>query len=281
MPDLSLTANTYGKDEVRLVRVVRDGDRHELRDVTARIRLVGDFDAVYTHGDNTGIPATDTMKNSVFALATEHFTTGSLEDFAIVLAEHWLAAERVEGVHVELVEHPWARLGGHDHAFERTASGTHLAWVDAGADGLRVRAGLGELYVMRTTGSSFEGFARDAFTTLAETGDRILATVISARWSYGSTAASGLDFAGAWADAKAAILDRFADHHSPSVQMTLHRMASGVLEAVPAATECSIELPNRHHLVVDLEPFGQPNAGEVFVATQDPFGVIAGTVART
>lgn len=279
MPEFSLTANTYGKDEVRLVRVVRGSARHVLRDVTARIRLLGDFDAVYTHGDNTGIPATDTMKNSVFALAKDHFTTGSLEDFASVLAEHWLQRPRVDGVHVELVEHPWARLGEHDHAFERTASGTHLAWVDGDAGGLRVRSGLGELYVLRSTGSSFEGFERDGFTTLAETDDRILATVISAQWTYAP--GSELDYAAAWSDAKAAILNRFADHHSPSVQMSLHRMASGVLEAVPAATECSIELPNRHHLLVDLAPMGKRNPNEVFVATRDPYGVISGTVSRS
>ena len=278
MTEFPLTANTYGKDEVRLVRVVRDGPRHELRDVTARIRLVGDFDAVYTDGDNTGIPATDTMKNSVFALAKDHFTAGSLEDFGIVLVQHWLQRPRVAAVHVELVEHPWARLGEHDHAFERTASGTHQAWIDGDADGIRVRAGLGELYVLRTTGSSFDGFERDEFTTLAETGDRILATVISAQWSYapGTTP----DYTAAWEDAKAAILARFADHHSPSVQLSLHRMASGVLEAVPAASECSIELPNRHHLLVNLEPMGKANPNEVFVATLDPFGVISGTVAR-
>jgi urate oxidase len=287
----SITENAYGKAEVRLVRVVRDGPRHELRDVTVDIRLRGDFAHVYEDGSNEGTPATDTMKNTVFALAREHLGRGSVEEFGRTLAEHLVGSgERVEGATVTLTEHPWARLPGaggtgtntgedglHDHAFRRDASGDHVAWVTAGPGGTTVSAGIQDLFVLRTTGSGFVGFQRDALTTLPETDDRILATVVDARWSY----APGTPDPGAsWGPIRDTLVARFADHFSPSVQTTLHHIAVGILEAHPEVADVTIELPNRHHLLVDLAPFGLENPGEVFVATQDPFGVISATVAR-
>jgi urate oxidase len=265
-----LSSNAYGKAQNRLMRVVREGDVHVIRDVTVDIRLRGDFDAVYLTGDNTGMPATDTMKNSVFALAQTSFSTGSIEAFGKVLVEHWSAKERVTSVEVSLVEHPWVRT--HDHGFYRGSSGDHRAWVT----GDSVRAGLGDLFVLRSGGSGFSGFDRDAFTTLPETRDRILATVISAEWGY----AAELDYDAGWQAARDAIVDAFTDHYSESVQQTIHRMCVAALDAVPEMAEITIELPNKHHNLVDLEPFGLENANEVFIATQDPFGLITGTVRR-
>ncbi|MEV4423241.1 factor-independent urate hydroxylase [Patulibacter sp. NPDC049589] len=286
-----MTENTYGKAEVRLVRVVRDGPRHELRDLTVDVRLRGDFAHVYEDGSNEGTPATDTMKNTVFALAREHLSRGSVEDFGRVLADHLVASgERVHGTTVTLTEHPWTRLPGagtagdglHDHAFRRDASGDHVAWVAVDGDVATVAAGIQDLFVLRTTGSGFVGFQRDALTTLPETDDRILATVVDARWTYAPDAvAAGIDYGAAWTSIHATLVERFADHFSPSVQTTLHRIAVGILEAHPEVVDVTIELPNRHHLLVDLAPFGLENPGEVFVATQDPFGVISATVART
>lgn len=276
------------------MRVVRDGPRHELRDVTVDVRLRGDFAHVYEDGSNAGTPATDTMKNTVFALAREGLSRGSIEDFGETLVARLIAGgERVRGATVTLTEHPWARLPGpagheatgtdgrHDHAFRRDATGDHVAWVSGDGAARTVAAGIQDLFVLRTTGSGFVGFQRDALTTLPETDDRILATVVDARWTYDAAAvAAGLDYAATWASVHATLLDRFADHFSPSVQTTLHRIAVAILDGHPAVQDVTIELPNRHHLLVDLAPFGQENPGEVFVATQDPFGVISATVAR-
>jgi urate oxidase len=265
-----LSSNAYGKAQNRLLRVVRDDDVHVIRDVTVDVRLHGDFDAVYLTGDNTGMPATDTMKNSVFALARTSFSTGSIEEFGKVLVSHWAAKERVTSVEVTLTEHPWVRT--HDHGFHRGSSGDHRAWVT----GDSVRAGLGDLFVLRSTGSGFSGFERDRFTTLPETRDRILATVISAEWGY----ADVVEYETAWQTARDAIVGAFTDHYSESVQQTIHRMCVAALDAVPEMTEITIELPNKHHNLVDLSRFGLDNPNEVFIATQDPFGLISGTVRR-
>jgi urate oxidase len=279
-----LTANEYGKDQIRLVRVVRDSERHILRDVTVHVSLIGDFDKVYTDGDNTGVPATDTMKNVVFALAKTNFSTGSIEDFGVELIDHFAKpGSLVHGAKIHLIEHPWVRLDAadgseHDHAFFRGSSGDHHAWVEGSPGEITVTSGISDLFVMKTTGSGWEDFERDEYTTLPPTDDRILATVLDAKWIYGATAG---DFEDTWHAIVKTLLDRFGDHYSPSVQTTIYNIGTAILEAHPSTEEVKITAPNRHHLVVNLEPFDLDNTNEVFVATQDPFGLISGTVTRT
>jgi urate oxidase len=57
-------------------------------------------------------------------------------------------------------------------------------------------------------------------------------------------------------------------------------MAESVIDNVPDVDEITLTLPNRHHLLVDLSPFGLENDNESFVATQEPFGLIEATVRR-
>ena len=83
-------ANRYGKGEVRLVKVVRTPGRHELRDLTVHVALEGEFEAAHTVGDNTDLLATDTMRNTVYALAKDDL--GPIEAFARRLADHFVEA---------------------------------------------------------------------------------------------------------------------------------------------------------------------------------------------
>src|SRR5258707_11468707 len=105
-----LGANRYGKSGIRLVKVVRGPDRHQVRDLTVAIALEGEFAASYVDGDNTNVVATDTMKNTVYAMAREHLT-GPIESFGIVLANHFLEIAQVERVIVTIEEHRWAPIG--------------------------------------------------------------------------------------------------------------------------------------------------------------------------
>lgn len=277
-----LTANSYGKAQNRLMRVVRDAERHEIRDVTVGVQLQGRFDHVFLEGDNTDIPATDTMKNTVFGKARTDFTRGSIEDFGKLLVQHFVEnSALVDTAEIHLVEHPWVRLapGGveHDHAFHRGSSGDHVAWVSGDGEQFSVKAGISDLFVLRSTGSGFKGFERDRFTTLPEVDDRILATVISAEWTYATEVA---DYEATWRGIHAALIARFADHYSDSVQQTIFNIGTTILEAFDEVLEVTITLPNKHHNLYDLTPFGLDNPGEVFIATQDPFGLISGTVTR-
>lgn len=273
---MRLGANRYGKSEIRVVKLSRGAERHDLRDLTVDVMLEGDFEAVHTTGDNTGLVATDTMRNVVYAFAAER-PLDSISAFGASLVEHFLGHARVTGATVRIREHPWHRLPASPHAFQRGAGGTRVQEVSGDAGGLHHTGGVEDLLVLRTAGSAFAGFDRDRFTTLPETEDRILATVVAGRWEYGD---DGGDLEAAWPQVRDRLLAAFGDHHSPSVQFTLRRMGEAVLEAHPEIERIHLSLPNRHHLPFDVSRFGVDDRGEVFHATTEPFGLIEATVER-
>jgi urate oxidase len=274
---IRLDGNQYGKSEVRVLKIER-GERHRVRDLTVDVTLRGDFDAVHVEGNNAGLPATDTMRNVVYAFAAER-ELGDLPAFGAALVAHFLALGPVRAARVRVREHPWARLdgGAHPHAFQRGAGGTRVEWAEGDPAGVLHAAGVEDLLVLKTTASGFSGFDRDRFTTLPETDDRILATLVSARWDYEERAG---ELEATWPAVRDTLLTAFADHHSPSVQFTLHRMGRAVLEAHAAVERIHLSLPNRHHLPVDVARFGIDAPGAVFEPTTAPFGLIEATVER-
>lgn len=277
-----LVDNAYGKAQIRLVAVRRGAQRHGLADLTIDVRFTGDYEAAYRDGDNARVYPTDSMKNSAYALARRH-GVGEIERFAARLAEHYFARPTPPAdVEVTIRERPWSRIEiegrPHGHAFVAGGSERRLARVKRDGAGEVCEAGLEELVVLKTTGSAFAGFPRDELTTLGETDDRILATAIDATWRYGEPLER---YDVARAAARRALLTTFAEHASLSVQHTLHALGVAVLDGVPEIDEIHLRLPNRHHWLVDLAPFGLDNANEIFVATSEPFGVIEGTLRRT
>ena len=280
---IELGPNRYGKSAIRLVKVIRHADRHEVRDLTVGIALEGDFAAAHVEGDNANVIATDTMKNTVYAFAREHLT-GPVERFGLVLARHFLAQRAVEQASVSIDEHRWIRVptedGAAPDAFFRSGDFTRTSVVSATDTGSVIEAGIRDLTVMKTTKSAFVGFPRDEYTTLPEVDDRIMATKISATWRYGGHA-DHVDFDASFDAVGATLLDVFAEHHSPSVQATVWIVGRAILERHPEVDEVRMSLPNLHHWLVDLAPFGQPNEGEIFVATREPHGLIEATVRRS
>jgi urate oxidase len=276
----ALGPNSYGKHSIRLVKVVRGERRHDLRDLTVDVALGGDLEPTYVDGDNSGVLATDTMRNTVYALAREH-QLADVETFGLALVDHLLTTPRTRHARVRLVEHGWDRIRvdgrGHEHAFTRATGGERTATVTGGGDDRQVIAGIAGLSVLRTAGSGWSGFLRDRYTTLPETDDRILATVVEADWSYRDT---GVDFGRCWDGVREQLLTSFTDHYSPSVQHTIYHMGEAVLDRFPEVERIHLSLPNRHHLLVDLSPFGLDNPNEVFVATEEPYGLIEATVER-
>jgi urate oxidase len=276
----TLAWNRYGKSSVRLVKLRRSEDPHEIVDVTVDVQLEGDFSPVYIDGDNASCLATDTMKNTVYAIA-RHDPIHHVESFAIRLSDHFFAKPNVMRARISAVEHEWSRLTvdgrPHPHAFARPGGEQWTTVVQRDAAGTEVASGLTNLIVLKTTDSAFAGFPRDQFTTLPETSDRIMATSLTAIWKYRSAAA---DFA-AREHIRTALVETFAAHESRSVQHTLYAMARAALAACAEVTEITMSLPNRHHVLVDLTPFGLDNPNEVFVATDEPYGLIEATVRRT
>ncbi len=274
---VTLTENAYGKQAIRLVTVRRGAERNALKDVTVAVRFEGDFTAAYTEGDNQGVFPTDTMKNTVYALAAEH-PFEDIEDFGLALTDHYLkASPRTSSIQVELTEHLWEAIGEEeDRSFRKAGSERRRATVIRDRSGVKVQAGIEDLVVMKTSRSAFEGYPRDRYTTLRETSDRLLATAVQATWRYSSSASN---FGRLWHEVRRLLLEAFAKHDSRSVQHTLYAMGEAVLE-VPDVEEIHIAMPNLHHLPVDLTPFGLENRNEIFVATTEPYGLIEGTMRR-
>ncbi len=272
--DVVLGANQYGKAEVRMVTLDRGGERDAVRDLTVSIALSGDLVSVHTTGDNANVVPTDTQKNTVFAFAKQT-PVGEIEDFALRLARHFVAGP-ISRARVHIAETGWERLDAHN--LRRAGGEARTATVVAGADGAaHVVSGLQDLVVMKTAGSEFTGYVKDRYTTLPETRDRILATAVAARWRH--AAAEG-DWGASFAAARNEMLDRFAAHHSLSLQQTLYEMGAGVLRARPEIAEIRLSLPNRHHFLVDLSPFGLDNDNEVFRAEDRPYGLIEAVLTR-
>jgi urate oxidase len=275
---IEVGANSYGKSAIRLVKVDRHATPHRVRDLTIAIALEGDFAASYSEGDNSGVIATDTMKNTAYALAGEYLT-GAIEGFGLALGRHFLGEPQVERVRVTIAEHAWRPIGDAADAFTRDASETRTAVVVVAREGTTVRAGIADLVVMKSTRSAFSGFPRDRFTTLKETEDRIMATKVSASWLYEPDAPVGFD--PSFTGVRATFLEVMAEHFSVSVQASIWIIGKAILERHPEVAEVSMSLPNLHHWTVDLSPFGIENDREVYVSTTEPHGLIEATIRRT
>ncbi|QKV75374.1 factor-independent urate hydroxylase [Amycolatopsis sp. Hca4] len=278
---VTLGPNQYGKAEVRLVTVRRDGPVHHLKDLTVSTSLRGELAATHLTGDNAGVLATDTQKNTVYAFAKEA-PVGEIEDFGLRLARHFVGTQdNITGARVKLDEHGWDRIpvGGepHDHAFSRSGDERRTTAVTVQGDRAWVVSGIDGLTLLKSTGSEFHGFPRDQYTTLAETTDRILATAVTARWRYQGT---DIDWAASHGEIRRLLLETFATKHSLSLQQTLYAMGEAVLKAREEVAEVRLSLPNKHHFLVDLSPFGLKNDNEVFYAADRPYGLIEGTVLR-
>jgi urate oxidase len=265
--------NQYGKAEIRLMKVDRDQARHVLHDLTVSVVLAGDMDRVHVDGDNSPVLPTDTQKNTAYAFAREH-GVGEIEDFAALLARHFVATQvAVRLATVTVDEHAWERLA--DHSFARSGRETRTATVRYDGDRLEVRSGLRDLVLLSSTASEFRGFATDRWTTLPETDDRILCTSVDARWRHTAPQA---DWRASYDAVRSALTTAFADTYSHSLQHTLYAMGARVVSTCHGVAEVRLRLPNRHHILVDLAPFGLENPHEVFHVDDRPYGLIEGTV---
>jgi urate oxidase len=280
-----LGPNQYGKSETRVVRVYRDGERHEIRDLNVSTLLRGDFGDAHTRGDQAKVLPTDSQKNTCFAYAKQN-GIGQIEDYALGLASHFVDdIGPVSEARVEVDEYPWERVGvagqPHPHTFTRPSGEVRATAVTvAGAKPDQrawVVSGLADLVVLKSTGSEFSGFLTDGYTTLPETSDRILATSLTARWRYDFWPQS---WDVAHAQIRQILLERYAELHSLALQQTLWAMGQAVLAARDDVAEIRLSAPNLHHVLADLAPFGLDNPGEVFHATDRPYGLIQCAVQR-
>ncbi|KAH9962542.1 uricase [Lactifluus volemus] len=325
-----LATARYGKDKVRVFRVVRDPESkvHDVVEYNVTVLVEGAIETSYTQSDNSVIVATDSMKNITNYLAKVSPHVLDPARFALHLAAHLLARyAHLDKAWVTVEQLRWARIGtgagpassdavGHKHAFWRDGADKRFVDVevtrksDDGNDGAvaRVAGGLKDLLVLKSTGSAFENFVRDEYTTLGEVNDRIFSTSVDLRYTYEEVDLrlprdeKRLDFGEqnlneneggqlyTWEDAKVGALAReitldvFANDESASVQATLYKMGQRVLAENAGVKTVEYTLPNKHYIAVDMKYIGMdnttPKKAEVFTPVDAPSGLISATISR-
>ncbi|MDD5140213.1 MAG: urate oxidase [Verrucomicrobiales bacterium] len=278
---MKLIQHQYGKAHVRVLKVTRSGRQHSLKELDVSVGLSGGFDASYTKADNRLVVATDSMKNTVNVFAKEKLGAEN-EEFGLALGRHFLKTyPQVKRVEVGLSERCWSRIqaGGkpHAHSFTEKGAAKPFATIVCTRKETRIESGIEDLLILKTTGSGFEKFLRDEFTTLPETSDRICATKLKATWTYTKRPKS---YSATSGKILAAMLAVFAKNYSPSLQATLFQMGVAALKAAPEIAKVHLAMPNKHCLLVNLAPFGLENKNELFVPTDEPHGQIEGTISR-
>jgi urate oxidase len=293
----SVAAARYGKDNVRVYKVERDEKTgfQTVTEMTVCVLLEGAIEVSYTHADNSVVVATDSMKNTVYIKAKENPVTPP-ELFASILGTHFIETyPHLSAAHIKVITHRWTRMTidgkPHPHSFYRDGAETRNveATVTRGK-GIDIRSGIVGLLVLKSTGSQFHGFVRDEYTTLPEVWERILSTEVDCGWAWKTfpglaTVKEAIPkFDKAWTDARSITMKTFAEEDSPSVQNTMYKMCSQILEAVPETETVDYSLPNKHYFEIDLSWYkGLKNTGkdaEVYAPQSGPNGLIKVTVAR-
>ncbi|MEV4231677.1 factor-independent urate hydroxylase [Streptomyces bobili] len=289
-----LGQNQYGKAENRVVKITRDGATHHIKDLNVSVSLSGDMDEVHYSGSNANVLPTDTTKNTVYAFAKE-YGIESAEQFGIHLARHFVTSqEPIHRARIRIEEYAWERIetSGADaketgsdepkHSFVRQGQETRLTQITYDGESWEVVSGLKDLVVMNSTDSEFWGYVKDKYTTLPEAYDRILATQVSARWRFNWTddGREMPDWEESYEQTRKHLLQAFAETYSLSLQQTLFQMGSRIIDHRGEIDEVRFSLPNKHHFLVDLGPFGLKNDNEVYFAADRPYGLIEGTVLR-
>lgn len=293
MPTI-LGQNQYGKAENRVVKITRDGDTHHIKDLNVSVALSGDLDDVHLNGSNANCLPTDTTKNTVFAFAKE-YGIESAEQFGIHLARHFVnSQEPIKRARIRIEEYAWDRIASSaanskfigadevNHSFVRQGQETRVTQITYDGQNWEVISGLKDLIVMNSTNSEFWGYIKDKYTTLQEAYDRILATQVSGRWRFNWTDDEQRmpNWEKSYAETKKHMLQAFAETYSLSLQQTLYQMASRIINHRSEIDEVRFSLPNKHHFLVDLEPFGLKNDNEVYYAADRMYGLIEATVLR-
>ncbi|MEU9027406.1 factor-independent urate hydroxylase [Streptomyces sp. NPDC048383] len=289
-----LGQNQYGKAENRVVKITRDGDTHHIKDLNVSVALSGDMDDVHYSGSNANVLPTDTTKNTVYAFAKEHGIE-SAEQFGIHLARWFVnSQEPIQKARIRIEEYSWSRIATSDanskfigsdevnHSFVRNGGETRVTQITYDGKNWEVISGLKDLVVMNSTNSEFWGYVKDKYTTLKEAYDRILATQVSARWRFAWSDDDQRmpNWEKSYAETRKHMLQAFAETYSLSLQQTLYQMGSRIINHRSEIDEVRFSLPNKHHFLVDLEPFGLKNDNEVYFAADRPYGLIEATVLR-
>jgi len=276
-----ISASSHGESRLRVLRIVRRGDRHDPRDLTVSFRFEGEFSSAFLEGNADGLLPGETVKNLVHAAAREHGAK-EIETFGLALCARALERQpRSSRVRVEVAERRWQRLEAGGKAQAQTfVSGSHerrTAVVTSNGKQVSVVAGIEDLSIMRSAGFAPRQPAAD--DDGAHDGlQRLLIGDLSARWTYTS---GDVTFGPYRQGVRAAILETLAWHPSRTVQNALYTVADVILTTYEEIADVTLALHERPYRPADLLPSGLDGPDDLFVAIDEPVGVVEVTVDRS
>jgi urate oxidase len=278
---MRLESHRYGKARVRVLKILRNGKTHTVKEIDVAAILEGDFESSYVAADNTKVVPTDTIKNTINVLAKDQLGE-EIEPFALALGQHFLKRyQQVYKAKIDIAERDWRRMEidqkPHPHSFVAGSEAKTFTRVVYTRESQTVESGIRDLVILKSTESGFENYRKDEFTTLPETSDRILATSFSATWTYAKRPARYRDNND---KIISAMLKVFANNYSPSAQTTLFQMGTAALDVCSEISRIELAMPNKHYLLINLSPFDRENKNEVFTPTEEPHGQIEAVVVR-
>jgi urate oxidase / 2-oxo-4-hydroxy-4-carboxy-5-ureidoimidazoline decarboxylase len=237
----------YGKGDVIAYRLRRDGKGtgSPVFGANVLMLLYGDaFWKTYTTGDNSGLIATDSMKNFI-QRETLNFDGNALEEYCRFLGEMFLAKySQVEGLQLSASEIPYTPVGG-NAAFTPSGPDMAAARLEIDRKGVvEAASGIRGFKLLRLGGSAFRGFVRDEYTTLPDLNNRPLNMWLDLEWTYVTPASA---FSGGETTARVRQIVRrvFASFESGSIQQVIYQMGTAMLEEIPAISEVRLEANNR------------------------------------
>ncbi|MFD5513664.1 factor-independent urate hydroxylase [Streptomyces sp. NPDC127051] len=278
----AVQSQDYGKSDIQFLTVRRSADAQELREIFLSIQFEGDFVSVFSDGDNSQLLPTGTMVNTAYALGHDYLNA-PLDEYACAVADRLLAAcPAATAVCIHAHETPWQRLTlygwPHPHSFADTG-GAQTGFVIRSERDMppAVQGSLSGLRLLKTTRSSFTGFLRDEFTTVAPQKDRVMGAELDLTWDYQSRPDDSRVTVG---KVLAAVREAFCEHTSASGQQTLFVLGTAALRACPEVARIHLTCRARDHVEINLEPFGRVNQGQIYVAPHNPYSLVHLTVNR-
>jgi urate oxidase len=272
--------NYYGKGDVIAYRLNRDGrapaGKSAVFGANVLLLVYGEsFWKTYTEGDNTGLIATDSMKNFI-QRETMNFDGNDLEEYCRFLGEKFLSTyAQVEGLQISASEIPYASIG-HDMAFAPSGPEHAFARLEMTRTGLvEAASGVRGFRLLRLGGSAFRGFVRDDYTTLPDLENRPLHMWLDLEWTYLQPQAAFSNGA-VTAQVRNTVRDVFTSFESGSIQQVIYRMGTKLLDEIAGISEVRLEANNRTWDTI------AERGGELGVYTdaRPPYGCLGLTLSR-
>ena len=272
---------THGESRLRMLRLVRRGDRHDPRELTVSLKFDGDFAAAFADGRSAGVVPGEALKNLVHTTARQH-AIGEIEPFGLELCRRVLVAHpQITRIRVEVAEQPWHRMeaGGkaQGQAFVMGGPERRSATVTSNGTQIAVVSAIENLTMMRTAGFAPPGFRASTPDDDPDAPPPIVVGTLSVRWTYSTP---DVTFGVYRQGVRAAVLDTIALHASRSIEYTLHAIGDILLASYPDISVVSLSMHERPYRPADLFHANVENPDVLFVALEEPVGVVEVTLER-